>query len=163
MCAFKSVFSCLCVNSFSGVIYSPQSEALSGAGHMDHSFSPPPPHLLTPAHQVVFLTPPLPLLALFQSLSSSYFSILKEAFFNCCPPHPLPPRLHFHFSRIWTSYHQTLLLYFYLIFLPSLLLSCFPDRPYLQEKSVVRVLKHSTISVIVTRPTAWSTLKYIPA
>lgn len=91
MCALKSVFSCMCVNSLSGVIYSPQSEALSGAGHMDASFSPPPPPPRLLTLLLCLSSPP------FQS-HSSYFSIANDAFFNCGPPHRLPLHLHVHSS-----------------------------------------------------------------
>lgn len=81
-------------------------------------------HVFQLLHTNLYFSLPLFLSSLSSNLSLS-FSILKDAFFNCCPPHPLLPHVHLHFlSCIWTSYHQTLSLCFYLIFLHFLHLIC---------------------------------------
>lgn len=71
-------------NPLASVIYSPQSEALSGAGHMDASF-------LTASSSTsfnfctLFLGSFALLLPLQSAFASSRFARLNEALFNCQP------------------------------------------------------------------------------
>lgn len=71
-------------NPLTSVIYSPQSEALSGAGHMDASF-------LTASSSTsfnfctLFLGSFALLLPLQSAFASSRFARLNEALFNCQP------------------------------------------------------------------------------
>lgn len=106
----------------------PSIGALSGAGHMDASFSPPSLLLLSSfATSFNFCTPNLYFLSSFSSppshpiFPSLQFSMSRDAFFNCCTPLPLfsPSSPFLPHQDQQSSNLSSLLISFFLLLIPS--------------------------------------------